>query len=199
MTFSHKNWISIVLIFLMSACATKTTQFHSQVQVSITDQDRIRFSGKGAGAGAMMAASMGPMGVAIGVAIDEGIAKDIQDAFIASCGNFQRIVEDVTRRKLNDHCVEATATTPLCQSGQVLNVTVYHYGFISASGDDDPVQPELELGFWVNGSGEERMTLVSGEQLKQPLELVKRDGKATARVLEKAYASVFDQFVLRIQ
>lgn len=147
----------------------------------------------------MMAASMGPMGVAIGVAIDEGIAKEIHDAFVAAGGNFQRIVEDVTKIKLSDHCREATASTPLCQSGRVLNITVHRYGFVSVSGEDDPVQPELDLGFSLNGSGEERMSLMAGEQFKQPLELVKRDGKATASVLEKAYASVFDQFILKGQ
>jgi len=32
----------------------------------------------------MMSASMGAMGIAIGIAIDEGIAKDIHQPFIAS-------------------------------------------------------------------------------------------------------------------
>jgi hypothetical protein len=43
------------------------------------NDERLRFSGKGAGAGVMLSSSMGPMGIAIGVAIDEGIAKAIRE------------------------------------------------------------------------------------------------------------------------
>jgi len=49
------------------------------VTVAVEDDFRVGFSGKGAGAGVMLSASMGPMGIAIGVAIDEGIAKKIRE------------------------------------------------------------------------------------------------------------------------
>lgn len=71
---------------LLSACSVFNTQTNTEqkvktlkpIIVSYAEPNRIQFSGKGAGAGMALMSTMGPMGMAIGVAIDEGIAKDIR-------------------------------------------------------------------------------------------------------------------------
>jgi 3-oxoacyl-[acyl-carrier-protein] synthase-1 len=60
----------ILIIALLQACASIK---QPKISIEFSDPDRIRFSGKGAGAGVMMSSSMGVMGIAIGVAIDEGM------------------------------------------------------------------------------------------------------------------------------
>ena len=70
-----------------------------KITVNIKEPARIRFSGKGAGAGMMLMSSMGPMGIAIGVAIDEGIAKDIQTALTAVEANLQQFLDKTVNIK----------------------------------------------------------------------------------------------------
>lgn len=70
-------WISLLLLV---GCATFVEQ-SPPLQVSFGDERIIRVTGKGSGAGMALMSSMGPMGVAIGVAIDEGIAKGIRTSF----------------------------------------------------------------------------------------------------------------------
>ncbi|MFT7561890.1 MAG: hypothetical protein ACI93R_003822 [Flavobacteriales bacterium] len=73
--------VIITLLMMVSACSHKTIKAsQAQITVSLESPARIRFSGKGAGAGMMLSGSMGSMGIAIGIAIDEGIAKDIEAA-----------------------------------------------------------------------------------------------------------------------
>ncbi|SMF33870.1 hypothetical protein SAMN02745866_02141 [Alteromonadaceae bacterium Bs31] len=106
----------------------------------------MHFSGKGAGAGMMLSSSMGPMGIAIGVAIDEGIAKEIGEAAGKAEFDIAQIVKAAfDRSKIN----------------QPLNVVVAHYGFVTApseEGVDDPVLPKLVLN-------------VIGENLSKAIEL----------------------------
>jgi len=97
------KFLVIILGVFNNGCslfsASKIQQ--AAVLVSIENQDRIRFTGKGAGAGMMMSASMGAMGIAIGVAIDEGIAKEIHESFIASGNNFSEIIKAETNNWLS--------------------------------------------------------------------------------------------------
>ena len=48
--------------------------------MEFAEPNHIQFQGKGAGAGIALMSTMGPVGIALGVAIDEGIAKDIRQA-----------------------------------------------------------------------------------------------------------------------
>jgi hypothetical protein len=68
------------LCVVASSCAVVQRTRMVVFVVDAPDSSSVRFEGKGAAAGMMMSSSMGSMGIAIGVAIDEGIAKDIQEA-----------------------------------------------------------------------------------------------------------------------
>ena len=74
-----KIFISFSILLALSACVSK----FATPQIVYGDKSTLSFSGKGAAAGMMMDAYMGGAGVAIGIAIDEGIAKDILQIFQA--------------------------------------------------------------------------------------------------------------------
>lgn len=121
----------IIMATLCGCAATRPKT--PQIDVVITDPDRVRFSGQGAGAGIMMMSSMGAMGIAIGVAIDEGIAKEIDEKARIAGLDIRAMIQAATANVLMD------------TTSQPLTLTVERYGFISQSGENDPTSAELIL------------------------------------------------------
>ena len=116
---------------LIGGCA-QTPQIASyQLNIHVSEPDRVRFSGKGAGAGMMMSASMGPMGVAIGVAIDEGISKKIDAAARQSHFDVKALVHG---------CMQGTG------QGEV---TIQRYGFVlwPHTTEEEVVVPEWQVEY----------------------------------------------------
>jgi len=194
-----KNLVLFFLLFLLSACSLVTTNPVEQtsISVSIENQDRVRFSGKGAGAGMMMSASMGAMGIAIGVAIDEGIAKEINESFVAAGGDFSALIISKTNTWLSEFCRSSEQElNSLCAANAMLKLRVYHYGVVTTSGENDPVQAKLEIGF-VQGDQEELRLDLKGlddEQFKVPLDLIKKDGKRAIDLLSKNYKILLKKY-----
>jgi len=190
--------LTVTLAFLLGACSFIDTKPAEQaaISVSIEGQDRIRFSGKGAGAGMMMSASMGSMGIAIGVAIDEGISKEIHESFVASGGNFAEIVESETRAWLSKVCHEnPKKLRSLCFSRSSMMVRVYRYGFVTTSGEADPVKVELDVGLVMGDQGEIRKNLTElNDALAAPLEGVKKDGVMSTRLLTTGYQTLLEAY-----
>lgn len=75
--------VTLSLIVLLSGCSI-TGHKNSQNTIYIENVATIKYTGKGAGASFALMGAMGPMGAAIGVAIDEGISKDIRKNIEAS-------------------------------------------------------------------------------------------------------------------
>jgi len=194
--------LTVTLAFLLGACSFVGTKPAEQaaVNVSIEGQDRIRFSGKGAGAGMMMSASMGSMGIAIGVAIDEGIGKDIHDSFVASGGNFSEIVKSETYAWLSEICQEnREGLNELCSSDIALNVRVYRYGFVTTSGENDPVKAELEIGFVVDDQTEFRFNLKKLDDAPiAPQEKAKKEGEISKHLLTTGYQTLLKAYCSKI-
>ena len=70
-------YVLAALVVVFSGCVTHKSQPQLGYTVTLPQPNRIRFSGKGAGAGVMMASTVGPMGIAIGVAIDDQAGKSV--------------------------------------------------------------------------------------------------------------------------
>jgi len=192
----------ITLAFLLGACSfvgIKLTE-RASIRVSIEGQDRIRFSGKGAGAGMMMSASMGSMGIAIGVAIDEGISKEIYDSFVASGGTFSEIVKTEANTWLSKVCQEKlSGSDTLCSANTVLNVRVYHYGLVTTSGENNPVKAELDVGFVVGDQTEIRLNLKDlGVAPTAPLEKAKSEGEISSGLLATGYQALLEDFASKL-
>lgn len=125
-----KVFCLLSLAFIVSGCSQSHLMPETTLDIQVQQPDRIRFSGKGAGTGIMLSSSMGPMGIAIGVAIDEGIAKEIDET--ARLGGFS--IEELVRSAFQN-------------SGKDLKILVKRYGYVVAVGDypNDSVLPELIL------------------------------------------------------
>ncbi|MFL0805487.1 MAG: hypothetical protein K6L81_17370 [Agarilytica sp.] len=166
--------ISFLLIFCIASLLISCATTPRNIDVTVTDPDRIRFQGKGAGAGMMLMSSMGAMGIAIGVAIDEGIGKDIDTTARAAELNIQDIV--VTAAKASEL--------------PVTGLTVERYGFVTRSGDDDPVAAQLHITV-LQKDGTKRLVkypedFEAGIVIIYPLEEVKRNGTLSTEAFKYA-------------
>lgn len=176
--FSNKRITAPFLLFLcclgINACSLhKSTRFPT-ISVTAPAEHRMHFSGKGAGAGMMMAASMGPMGIAIGVAIDEGIAKDIGKA--ASRANV-----DVPL------IVKAAFENAFVGTNEKLEVHLLEYGFVTkpgAEGVEDPVVANIKLR--VNENEEALISSRVCDLQARELAQVKADGVVVREAFEEA-------------
>lgn len=153
------------------------------LDITAPEPDRIRFQGKGAGAGMMLMSSMGPMGIAIGVAIDEGIAKEIDSA--ARESGFD--INDVLSRAFQKNSCIVSVNT----------LTIERYGFITRSGDDDPVAAQLHV-YIVRDDGNSMSVKYpedfDGADIKlTPLELMKSDGDEAVLSFDAAAVAVFSR------
>ncbi len=128
----------------------------------------------------MLMSSMGPMGIAIGVAIDEGIAKEIDGE--ARESGFD--IKDVLSRAFQKNSSILSINT----------LTIEGYGFISRSGGDDPVAAQLHV-YIVSDDGR-RLSVKYPEDFERgaikltPLELIKTDGGEAILSIDAA-ASIF--------
>lgn len=125
----------ILFTLLVTGCSILQPTVENQVVVSYTQPDRITFEGKGAGAAFALMATMGPVGAALGVAIDEGIAKDIRETAEQGDVNFKAMLSD----QLSRHRFSSESGLP------VSRVEVEKYGFKIVDASSETVAANIEL------------------------------------------------------
>jgi len=133
-----------LLLFIMAVvCASCASLAGKPTVTTELNDERLRFSGKGAGAGVMLSSSMGPMGIAIGVAIDEGIAKAIRENAQANNLDIRFFVEQQFGAVAEELNVD-------------LVVSIEGYGFKTTRSDTvkDPVRPYMTLTVLQQGHDE---------------------------------------------
>jgi len=121
----NRNVNALRTPLLGSLCRCGYLPFKSTVSVTQSNDTRMHFTGKGTGAGMIMS-SMGPVGIAIGVTIDEDIGKTVVDVNIA---------------KLADSTFQLLSQRHPQQ--QSLNPYLVEYFFESAQGVDNAVVPKI--------------------------------------------------------
>lgn len=136
----------LVCFFLLSitGCAASNAE-ETSLLVVFSEPDRIQFQGKGAGAGIALMSTMGPVGIALGVAIDEGIAKDIRSS--ASAAGFDMpamITAEIVRQNLSERVLIADEL-PTEQLDSMVSIEVKRYGFKTTAGENDATTAELTL------------------------------------------------------
>ncbi len=130
---------------LLAGCAPtkplKTDTLNTvNIAVEFAEPNRTRFSGKGAGAGMMLSSSMGAAGVAIGIAIDEGIGKDIH----ATAKAAGVAVEPLVIAALRERAERLERVTYFTSTDEAqLVILIKRYGFILQSGVDDPAAAQF--------------------------------------------------------
>lgn len=167
----------LLSICLVTACAHRPAR---TVSIEYGDRQTLFFTGKGAAAGMMMDAFMGGAGVAIGIAIDEGIAKDIAAAIQKTNPEFD--VRTLVREQL-------AIVSDKEKIKNLHSIVIEKYGFHVVEGD--LVGPVLELT--VNCKDNSRK-IHSEKNPSSPyradLALVKNDGAVGLSLLLKAVSEV---------
>lgn len=167
-----------ILLLLLASCLIISCAHTPTPSISVEFGDRqtLYFTGKGAAAGIMMDAYLGGAGVAIGIAIDEGIAKDIAAAI-------QKVNPEFDIRKLVQEQLVVASDVVVTKNWQSL--VIEKYGFKVVEGD--VVNPVLELTVNCKGGAEtinfERDPANSD---KAELELIKKDGEIGLNLLQQA-------------
>lgn len=137
--FTSMLSIYIVSLFACNNIPSYGQQAGANLQIAVESPERIRFSGKGAGAGIMLMSTLGAAGIAVGVAIDEGIGKDIDSAAVEVGFDIDAIVREAYQNAVN---VQAGMLRPLW------GIKVVRYGFIARRSNGDPSVAQLHLHFF---------------------------------------------------
>lgn len=179
---------------LLSAC-TSLPQRESRFAINLAEPTLIRFEGKGAAAGFMMSSSMGPMGIAIGVAIDEGIAKDIRGALDSVGCRLEEIAENSFQSISRNHGVNVEpAPSPSANRVDVL-IQIDQVKFRTFPSEGDLTLAEVALTIDRGGVVDE-LASISGRDVGGgvPLEVVRTDGREACDLLQAEITRLFDNW-----
>jgi hypothetical protein len=167
----------IILLLLVSCLTISCAHTRApSVPVEYGDRQTLYFTGKGAAAGMMMDSLLGGTGVAIGIAIDEGIAKDIAAAI-------QKANPEFDIRKLVQEQLAIASNDVATKNWQSL--VIEKYGFKVSDGDY--VSPVLELTVNCKGSAKKiHFETDPANSDKTELELIKKNGKVAEDLLRQA-------------
>ena len=142
-----------LIIMQLSACSVFPSSSSKSIHLQFKEPNRISFQGKGAGAGIALMASMGPVGIALGVAIDEGIAKDIRKAVAKEKGDSKAYVAGMVTSQIEEQRYNVTLNP---EESTYPTITIKRYGFKIMNGSTDAtaaewgIEIELEPGKKVN-------------------------------------------------
>jgi hypothetical protein len=178
--FNSGMYLTLVVLLSLSAC----TSLSSRPQITYLDRDSLNFTGRGSAAGVMLDSVMNGAGIAIGIAIDQGIAKDISNNILRNNPRFD--FRELVRQRL-----EKSAITG------VDSIIIKTYGFKSAPGEDR-VSAWIDLDIIHNGKSiqikyPEDFTGVETEKFIA----VKEDSAVAADLLVQALDRTFPLFYLR--
>ncbi len=166
----------IVCAFLMTLLGCQSLHVKPKALIAVEYHNRpvLEFTGRGGAAGMMMSGSMGAMGIAIGVAIDEGIAKDLHAS--ASQGGFVLTGAVSEFLGLHNYKLHKVANK---------KIIIKHIGF-KASGD--LIVPWVEIDFIDDGhSTVLTYSVVAGDDATvAELAVLKETPKLAATLLRNA-------------
>lgn len=129
---------SLMLSMYLTSCASLAPRHY---QLNLPPNPHLDFSGRGAAAGPMLMGAMGPAGIAVGLAIDIGIAKDIENNAVGKGMDikalFSAAVTEVGKTSAISRKFFARSPTPVISLNKI--------GFIELAGQNDHVVAHIEL------------------------------------------------------
>ncbi|ABD82267.1 hypothetical protein [Saccharophagus degradans] len=175
--------LGFVFLVVLTSCAQHSYR-NNEVIVNSTSS-ALSFEGRGAGAGMMLMSSMGPAGIAIGVAIDVGIAKEIEKAVNTTSVTFEQLLQ----RQLGMGCAKFDSKL---SSTQLETVSVEKYGFRVSKGDSESVVAWFSIA--LNNNAEATINFPADfDELDTalpsiPFNVVKSDGEAAVQLWRNSLA-----------
>ncbi len=129
-------------LFILSSCSSLIKK--PSYNLTKSPNHSLYFNGRGAASGPMLMSAMGPAGIAVGLAIDVGIGKDIEKSAFKDGLKVEELIADsvgeITQTsKLNQQYFSQSGTT---------NFQLNKIGFIELPGQNDHVQPSIELSVY---------------------------------------------------
>lgn len=168
----------IILLLLICCLMTSCTKTRTPpVEVTYGERQSLYFTGRGSAAGIMMDSVLGGAGIAIGIAIDEGIAKDISAAILSSNPEFTMdgLVKDALKEKVKQGM----------NVDGLKSVVITKYGFQVAP--DDKVAPLVALQFTCESADIPVVEFTSDNKDQTiPFDQSKTNGKLVEKLLRDA-------------
>jgi hypothetical protein len=147
-----KLLLGIFACALLVGCSALSVK---EPPVEVQPGTQFSYSGRGAGAGVALMSTMGPVGIAVGVAIDEGIRKNLEKSAQMAGFDIVALVNSAYEENWDEYL-----------KGDA--VSIVEYGMQDVRGAEDVMSPYLILSrASLNGPEqvEFRYTLLSEEQL----------------------------------
>ncbi|RYV04081.1 hypothetical protein SOPP22_01375 [Shewanella sp. OPT22] len=190
-----KNSLLFLVPLFLCACSSLNTP-QNTVYVKLPPEHRIQFEGKGVGAGIALMSTLGPMGVAIGVAIDEGIAKDIRKSLDHSGFVFQESLKHTISFMLPANTEIIFVDLKKVKSN-TSGLVIKKYGFKTIGGEGDKTLAEIEISFRPPDGSNYNIHFPNDFNLEElqtaRLDTVKSDGDVAKGLLEQGLVKIINK------
>ncbi len=160
--FFTLHFLSIVLIGVLAGCTTtfeRTSLKATDYEIKL-EKSKFSFEGKGSSAGFMLMSAMGPAGIAVGVAIDEGISKEITQSALdgKEASEFQTLIKSYVDQAINKTSLLNKEDSPLfIQMIQAIESSkkpvIFKFketGFTAVKGNQEQVTAKINLVIILN-------------------------------------------------
>mgnify|MGYP000491975370 CR=1 FL=1 len=180
------------LVLLLSGCSAFQTENKStDLYVTWTEPQKMYFQGKGAGAGMALMSTMGAMGMAIGVAIDEGISKDISKMQQQSGETIQSLFEQVSEG--TQYKINWVDNKSLKAQKNSLILERIEFNLVRG-GKNDATEVKIKA-LYIDDSGQSRhinypKDVPDLEQISFPLEQLKKDNTLANKLLLNGFQTI---------
>ena len=128
-----------VVTFILCSCSSLERK--PPYTLTLPEDRHVNFSGRGSASGPMLMSAMGPAGIAVGLAIDVGIGKDIEKFGFTDGLKLDELFAYSATETIKTSIVgrEYFSKQP------APNFQVSKIGFVELSGQNNLIQPAIEL------------------------------------------------------
>lgn len=177
------------LLISASGCSLMQATPDKTLHVNWQDPQKFYFQGKGAGAGMALMSTMGAMGMAIGVAIDDGISKEISKTQQTSGKTIEDLLYEVTTTS-NVHIKWQNT-----KSNSLPSLTIERIEFNIVRGDNDATGVKIKALYTDKDSNQKQLNypkdIPDYIAPSFPLEQLKTNNKLANELLIEGFKQLF--------
>ena len=195
--------LTAIVLVKLTACSMVGLQpaKNEKMSVYFSEPNRIQFQGKGAGAGIALMSTMGPVGIALGVAIDEGIAKDIRKAIGEEKADIQGYLKTQTADLLSHKGYSVLFGEAVSKETTFPKIIIKRMGFKITNGSTDATSTEWELE--LHNGPDEKLTVNYPKNFDKDkvsthvLADLKENGKLGIELLDDSLVLAIDALLIK--